>query len=124
MSSETRDAGLKTRRQVMGDQFVDTALAGANFYTEPLQEFINEHAWGSVWQRGTLDLKTRSLVTLAMLTALGRTNELKGHLRGAANNGATTEEIREVLLHAAVYCGVPAAAEALKTAAEVLPVAK
>lgn len=122
MSSETRDAGLKTRRQVMGDQFVDSALASTNFYTEPLQEFINEHAWGSVWQRGTLDLKTRSLVTLAMLTALGRTNELKGHLRGAANNGATTAEIREVLLHAAVYCGVPAAAEALKTAAEVLPV--
>ena len=120
--SDSKESGIDIRRKVMGDEFVDAALAGADFYTAPLQEFINEHAWGSVWRRGTLELKTRSLVTIAMLAALGRTNELKGHLRGAVNNGATPEEIREVLLHAAVYCGVPAAAESLKTAASVLPI--
>lgn len=113
--------GIEIRRKVMGDAFVDQAMAASDFFTAPLQEFINEHAWGSVWCRDHLDFKTRSLVTLAMLTALGRTNELKGHLRGALNNGACAEEIREVLLHAAVYCGVPAAAEALKAAAVVLP---
>ena len=122
--SNNEESGIDIRRKVMGDEFVDAALAGADFYTAPLQEFINEHAWGSVWRRGTLDLKTRSLVTLAMLAATGRSAELKGHLRGAVNNGATPEEIREVLLHAAVYCGVPLAAEALKTASAVLPVKK
>ena len=122
--SDSAKAGESTRRKVMGDSFVDAAMDNANFFTAPLQEFINEHAWGSVWQRGTLDLKTRSLITLAMLAAMGRSQELKGHLRGAINNGATPEEIREVLLHAAVYCGVPLAAEALKTAAEVLATSK
>ncbi|MBV1775589.1 carboxymuconolactone decarboxylase family protein [Burkholderiaceae bacterium DAT-1] len=117
---DTRQAGEAVRRQVMGDVFVDQAHANADFFTRPLQDFINQHAWGSVWQRDGLDLKTRSLVTLAMLTALGRTQELKGHLRGAINNGAHPDEIREVLLHAAVYCGVPAAAEALKTASAII----
>ena len=113
-------AGLKTRRQVMGDDFVDRAFAGATEFTAPIQEFITRNAWGDVWQRPGLDLKTRSLITVAMLTALGRQHELKGHVRGALNNGATVEEIQEVLLHASIYCGVPCAVEAFRSAAEVV----
>lgn len=105
--------GEAIRRNVMDDAFVDAAMGGDPFLA-PLQGFINEHAWGSVWTRAGLDLKTRSLVTVSFLTALGKTHELKGHLRGALNNGATLEELREVLLHAAVYAGVPASAEALR----------
>jgi 4-carboxymuconolactone decarboxylase len=116
--------GLATRREVMGDAFVDAAFAGANAFTAPLQEHITRAAWGDVWQRPGLDRKTRSLITVAMLTALGKQNELKGHVRGALNNGATVEEIQEVLLHATVYCGVPAAVEAFRSANEVVSVQK
>jgi len=116
--------GLATRREVMGDAFVDAAFAGANAFTAPLQEHITRAAWGDVWQRPGLDRKTRSLITVAMLTALGKQNELKGHVRGALNNGATVEEIQEVLLHATVYCGVPAALEAFRSANEVVSVQK
>lgn len=108
------------RKQVMGDAFVDNAFANADEFTRPLQEFITRNAWGTVWCREGLDPKTRSLVTLAMLTALGRTHELKGHVRGAVKNGATMEEIREVLLHSTVYCGVPLAVDAFRSAQEVL----
>jgi 4-carboxymuconolactone decarboxylase len=118
--SDTANDGLKIRRQVMGDDFVDRALGNATPFTQPLQDFINEHAWGSVWQRDGIDRKTRSLVTVAMLTALGRQHELKGHLRGALNNGASVAEIQEVLLHATVYCGVPQAADAFRTAEPIL----
>lgn len=114
------EPGLAVRCRVMGSDFVERAFAEASEFTRPLQDFITANAWGSVWCRGGLDLKTRSLVTVAMLTALGRERELAGHLRGAINNGATPEEIREVLLHAAVYCGVPLAAEAFRCADEVL----
>lgn len=114
------DLGLATRKQVMGEEFVATAFANATPFTQPIQEHITRAAWGDVWQRPGLDLKTRSLVTVAMLTALGKQNELKGHVRGALNNGATAEEIQEVLLHATVYCGVPAAVEAFRTANEVV----
>ncbi|MFT3777848.1 MAG: 4-carboxymuconolactone decarboxylase [Ottowia sp.] len=112
--------GLATRRRVMGDDFVDRALAGATAFTQPMQACITRSAWGDVWQRPGLDLKTRSLITVAMLTALGRQHELKGHVRGALNNGATVDEIQEVLLHASVYCGVPCAVEAFRSAAEVV----
>jgi 4-carboxymuconolactone decarboxylase len=112
--------GLATRRQVMGDAFVDAALAKTTPFTAPIQEHISRAAWGDVWQRPGLDLKTRSLITVAMLTAMGKQNELKGHVRGALNNGATVEEIQEVLLHAAVYCGVPTAVEAFRSANEVV----
>jgi len=112
--------GLVTRRQVMGDDFVDRAFAGATPFTEPIQHYITRNAWGDVWQRPGLDLKTRSLITVAMLTALGRQHELKGHVRGALNNGATTAELQEVLLHASIYCGVPCAVEAFRSAAEVV----
>ncbi len=113
-------AGEKIRRQVMGDSFVDKALANADEFTEPMQNYINEHGWGSTWQRSGIDLKTRSLVTIAMLAALKAPQELKGHVRGALHNGATIEEIREVILHSAVYCGAPAAQEAFRAAKEVL----
>lgn len=113
-------AGLKTRRQVMGDDFVDRAFAAATDFTTPLQHHITRNAWGDVWQRPGLDLKTRSLVTVAMLTALGRQHELKGHVRGALRNGASVQEIQEVLLHAGIYCGVPCAVEAFRSAAEVV----
>ncbi len=114
------EKGLATRKQVMGEAFVAGAFAGASDFTRPIQEHITAKAWGDVWQRPGLDLKTRSLITVAMLTALGKQHELRGHLRGALNNGATPAELQEVLLHAAVYCGVPTAVEAFRTAAEVV----
>ena len=108
------------RRQVMGDAFVEKAYAGVTDFNAPLQAHITRNAWGGTWLRDGLDLKTRSLITVAFLTALGRQNELKGHVRGALNNGATIEEIQEVLLHATTYCGVPCAVEAFRSAAEVI----
>jgi 4-carboxymuconolactone decarboxylase len=116
--------GLATRTQVMGQSFVDKAFGGMTDFTEPMQHHITRAAWGDTWQRGVLDLKTRSLVTVAMLTALGKSHELKGHVRGALNNGATQEEIQEVLLHAAIYCGVPTAVEGFRAAAEVVDAPK
>jgi 4-carboxymuconolactone decarboxylase len=118
--SEQKKPGVQVRREVMGDDFVDRALGNATEFNQPLQDFINEHAWGAVWNREGLDRRTRSLVTLAALTALKSPHELKGHVRGALNNGCTVEEIRETLLHCAVYAGVPAAGEAFRAAQEVL----
>ncbi|WP_422417234.1 carboxymuconolactone decarboxylase family protein [Pseudomonas sp. GZD-222] len=117
---DTTKTGEQVRRQVMGDAFVDRALGNATEFTQPLQVFVNEHAWGSVWSREGLPLKTRSLITLAALTALKCPQELKGHVRGALNNGCTVEEIREALLHCAVYAGVPAAIDAFRAAQEVI----
>jgi 4-carboxymuconolactone decarboxylase len=113
-----RHPGEQRRRQVMGDVFVDRALAQADAFSAPLQAYVNEHAWGSTWRRDGLALKQRSLCTVAMLAALGRSQELKGHLRGAINNGATLAELREVLLHVAPYAGAPAAIEAFRAARE------
>ncbi|MBC7686511.1 MAG: carboxymuconolactone decarboxylase family protein, partial [Bdellovibrionales bacterium] len=96
MDKQSED-GLTIRKQVMGDAFVDAAFEKADDFTLPLQEFITRNAWGTVWCRDGLDLKSRSFVTLAILTALGRTHEIKGHVRGALNNGATEKEIQEVL---------------------------
>jgi 4-carboxymuconolactone decarboxylase len=112
--------GLRTRTQVMGAEFVDRAFGNATDYTLPMQEFITKNAWGNVWQRPGLDLKTRSLITVAMLAALGKQTELKGHVRGALNNGVTPDELRELMLHATVYCGYPSAIEAFRTVAEVV----
>ena len=119
MTDQTK-TGVEMRRQVMGDAFVDRALGNATEFTHPLQDFVNEHAWGWVWNREGLPLKTRSLITLAALTALKCPQELKGHVRGALNNGCTVEEIREALLHCAVYAGVPAAIDAFRAAQEVI----
>ena len=113
------NAGEKARREVMGDEYVDRAMGATDDFIEPLQAYLNEHCWGSVWVRKELDRRTRSLCTLAMLVALRASNEIRGHVHGALRNGASREEIREVLLHAAVYCGAPAAIEAFRSAAEV-----
>jgi 4-carboxymuconolactone decarboxylase len=114
------DTGLATRTQVMGEAFVAKAFAGADDFTLVMQEFISRNAWGTVWQRDGIDLKTRSLLTVAMLTALGRQQELKGHVRGALNNGATPEELCELFLHATVYCGFPTAIDGFRSACEVI----
>lgn len=112
--------GLRMRKQVMGEAFVDKVFAGVDAFTAPLQEFVTRNAWGTVWCRDGLDLKTRSLITLSMLTALGRAHEIRGHVRGAVNNGASMKEIQEVLMHASVYCGMPLAIDAFRSAQEVL----
>ncbi len=119
MSEQDRINGLKKRTQVMGAAFVKKAQSNTNPYTQDLQDWINEHAWGSTWQREGIDLKTRSLVTVAMLTALKAPTELKGHIRGALNNGCDPDEIKEVLLHSVLYCGAPATQEAFRAALEV-----
>lgn len=113
-------AGLNTRSQVMGAEYVDRALGAATDFTMPMQAFITANAWGNVWQRPGLDLKTRSLITVAMLAAQGKQQELKAHVRGAINNGATPEELREVMLHATVYCGFPTAIDAFRSVTEVV----
>jgi 4-carboxymuconolactone decarboxylase len=123
MSTETTkdfEQGLAMRKRVMGEAFVERAFSDLTPFTEPLQQYITRNAWGDVWQRSGLDLKTRSLITVAMLTAMGKQNELKGHVRGALHNGATPQEIQEVLLHASIYCGLPTAVEAFRAAAEVV----
>lgn len=118
--SDNHAHGLRVRRKVMGDAFVDRALGNATEFSQPLQDFVNEHAWGGVWTREGLDRKTRSLITLAALTALKCPQELKGHVRGALNNGCSVEEIRETLLHCAVYAGVPASIDAFRAAQDVI----
>lgn len=120
MSREDYENGLKVRTEVMGEAFVQRAIDNTNETTQDLQDWINEHAWGSTWQRDGLPRSTRSLVTVAMLAALKAPTELKGHVRGALNNGCTPEEIKEVLLHSIVYCGAPAAQEAFRAAKEVI----
>ncbi|MGL5252007.1 MAG: carboxymuconolactone decarboxylase family protein [Moraxella sp.] len=121
MSQQDYDNGLAVRKQVMGEAHVERAMSQITEFTAPLQDWINEHAWGSTWQReGTLDKKTRSLVTIAFLIAQKSPTELKGHIRGAINNGASVSEIQEVLLHSLPYCGAPAAQEAFRAALEIL----
>lgn len=120
MSREDYENGLKVRKEVMGEEFVQRAIDNTTELTQPVQDWINEHAWGSTWQREGLARSTRSLVTIGMLAALKAPAELKGHVRGALNNGCTPEEIQEVLLHSIVYCGAPAAQEAFRAAKEVL----
>lgn len=108
MSDDTYENGMEVRRAVLGDAHVDRALANTTDFTAPFQEFITNFAWGSVWARDGLDRKTRSAITLAILTALGRENEIAMHVRGAVTNGLTKSEIAEVLMHTAIYAGVPA----------------
>ena len=113
--------GLKVRTEVMGEQHVKRSLDSASPFTAPLQDWIIEHAWGSTWQDDTiLPRKYRSLITMAFLIAQKSPNELKGHIRGAINNGASVAEIREVLMHSLPYCGAPATQEAFRAAIDVL----
>lgn len=116
MKSDKAGRGMAVRREVLGDEYVDRALAGATEFTKPMQELVTENCWGEIWTREALPRRTRSLVTIAMLAALKAPVELRAHVRGALRNGCTVEEIREVLLQAAVYCGVPAGIDAFRAA--------
>jgi len=118
MTSELFEKGLKVRREVLGAEHVDASISQADDFSRPLQELVTEYCWGAVWARPGLDRKTRSMLNLAMLTALNRPHEVKLHLRGAINNGCSKNEIMEILLQAAIYCGVPAAIDSLRTARE------
>lgn len=119
MSKERFEKGLEVRREVLGADYVDNSIKNADDFSMPLQELVTEYCWGEVWTRPGLSKKTRSMLNLAMLTALNRPHELKLHLRGALRNGCTKEEIKEVLLQATIYCGVPAGVESFKIAREV-----
>jgi 3-oxoadipate enol-lactonase/4-carboxymuconolactone decarboxylase len=116
---ERHEAGMKKRRAVLGDTHVDRAQANLTPFNESFQDLLTRYAWGEVWTRPGLPLQTRSLITLAMLIALNRPEEFKMHIRAAGNNGVTREQIHELLLHSAIYCGVPAANSAFQLAAEV-----
>jgi 4-carboxymuconolactone decarboxylase len=119
MSETLFDRGLKVRREVLGDAYVDRSLKSGTEFRQPMQELVTEFCWGAVWSREGLDRRTRSLVNIGMLTALNRSTELAAHVRGAVNNGATKEEIQEVLLQTAVYCGMPAGLESFRVAEKV-----
>ena len=116
---ERYDAGLKTRREVLGAKWVDQAMAGVDDFNREFTELLNTYCWNDIWNRPALPRKTRSMLNLAMLTALGKDHELKLHIRGALNNGLTKDEIKEVFLQAAIYAGVPAAVAAFRCAKEV-----
>lgn len=118
--SEQFEKGLKIRRQVLGTEYVDGSLAKADDFMMAFQRITTEWCWGYAWTRPGLDLKTRSMLNLAMLTALSKPAELKLHVKGALANGVTVDEIKEILLHATVYCGIPAGLDAFKAAHEVL----
>ena len=117
--SDTYEKGLAVRQEVLGDAYVNRALANAADFTQPLQDYVTSHAWGAVWVRDGLSKKQRSMVTLSILVAVNRPHELKTHIQGALNNGLTRVEIREIFLHAAAYCGAPAAVDAFRMAKEV-----
>jgi 4-carboxymuconolactone decarboxylase len=119
VTDDTYERGMRVRREVLGDAHVDRAIAATTPFTAGFQEFITKVAWGEIWARDTLDRRTRSFITLAILAALER-KELELHVRAALRNGLTTEEIAEVLLHTAVYAGVPAANSAFSVARRVL----
>lgn len=112
--------GLATRREVLGDAYVDAALSQVDDFSWPMQELVTRNCWNDIWNRPGLSRSTRSLINIGLLVALNRPHELKVHLRGALNNGCTEEEIREVLLQCVPYCGFPAAIDGLRTAREVL----
>ena len=119
MNKELFEKGLKTRREVLGAEHVDAAIANADDFSMEMQELVTQYCWGDVWNRPGLDRRTRSLLNLAMITALNRPHELKLHVRGAVTNGVTKSEIKEVLLQSAIYCGVPAAIDSFRVAREV-----
>ena len=112
--------GLAVRKEVVGEAHVERSMANTSEFSRPVQEYVTRACWGDVWSRPGLDRRTRSLLNLVMLTALGRSHELAVHVRGAVTNGCTTDEIQEALLQAAVYCGAPAGLEAFRVAEKVL----
>ena len=118
--ADSYNRGLDLRRAVLGTEHVDRSLGQVSEFSRPIQELVTEYCWGVVWSRDAIDRKTRSLLNLAMLTALNRSHELGAHVRGARNNGASPAEIQEVLLQTAIYVGVPAALESFRVAEKVL----
>ena len=120
MNDEQLERGMRVRREVLGEAHVDRAVAARSPLTEEWQDLLTRYAWGEIWTRPGLDRRTRSCITVALLVALNREEELRLHLRAALNNGVTVEELKEVLLQTAVYCGVPAANSAFRIAAETL----
>jgi 4-carboxymuconolactone decarboxylase len=121
MSDTSRlEQGMEVRREVLGAEHVQRAMDNASEFGRPIQDLVTEYCWGAVWSRPGLDRRTRSLINLGMLTALNRRHELRVHVRGAINNGVTRDEIRETLLQAAIYCGVPAGMDAFRAAEEAL----
>lgn len=119
MSQDMFENGLAVRKAVLGEDYVNRSIANADDFNRPFQELVTEYCWGAIWTREELPRKTRSMLNLAMLTALGKSHELKLHLKGALRNGCTPVEIREVLMQAAVYAGIPAGVEAFRVAREV-----
>ena len=120
MASDQYEAGLKERTEVLGPEYVERAVAGADNFNRDFQQIVTEYCWGGTWGRGVLERKNRSILNLGMLAALGKSHEFKLHFRGAINNGLTLEELREVLIQISVYCGIPAGVEAFRNAREVL----
>ncbi|WP_336659150.1 carboxymuconolactone decarboxylase family protein [Leucobacter sp. USHLN153] len=120
MNQELFDRGLATRRAVLGDSYVDASLKNATEFSQVMQEHVTQYCWGDVWNRPGLERKQRSLINLSMLTALNRSHELAVHVRGAIRNGVTEEEMKEVFLQTAIYCGVPAAMESFRVANQVI----
>ena len=120
MTDSSHDRGMEVRRQVLGDKHVDAAIARTTEFTAEFQDLITRYAWGEIWTRPGLDRRTRSCMTLIALVALGRLDELPMHVRAAFRNGLTANELKEVLLHSAIYCGVPAANSAFAIAQRVL----
>lgn len=120
MTEERIDRGMRVRREVLGDDYVDQAEESRTPFTEDFQRLLTEYAWGEIWSRPGLDRRTRSCITVAMLVALNRERELELHLRAAMNNGVTSDEIKEILLQAAIYCGIPAANSAFAIARDVV----
>jgi 4-carboxymuconolactone decarboxylase len=116
--TELYDRGLKVRRDVLGADYVDNQIASADDFSRPMQNLATEYAWGAIWNRPGLDRRTRSMLNLAMLSALNRHHEFKAHVKGAIKNGVTKQEITEVLLQVAIYCGVPAGVEHFRLARE------
>jgi len=118
MDKATYEKGLEIRRSVLGKEFVDAAIANANDFNRPLQEYVTEYCWGAIWGRPGLDKKQRSIINLAMISALNRQHEVKMHVKGAIANGLTKDEIREVLMQVACYCGIPAGVDSFRSAME------
>ncbi len=119
MDKQLLDAGLAMRKEVLGAEYVEKSFKSADAFNLPFQELVTEYCWGAIWTRPGLDKKSRSILNLGMLTALNRSHELKLHIKGALNHGLTRDEIREVFLQTAIYCGVPAGVEAFRCAREV-----
>ena len=119
MPTPLYEDGMKARRKVLGDEYVDRALAGADAFNAEFQQLVTEYCWGTIWTRTTLSDSQRSLINLGMIAALNRGDEFKTHVRGALRNGCSLEEIRDTLLQVAVYCGIPAGVEAFRLARQV-----